>query len=275
MFKETFDGNLIYGPSILIVAGVHGNEITPLRTLMLFLKNKVASTLTPYYKKLTVLNGVNTSALSTGTREMKSGSKDDLNRLFEIDQPDPVKVIKDLVDTHDLIIDIHSSPNIPDFVLIDIDENADSYVEWCNKSMILYAARYSSANTIKRYAINKGKQALTIELNGMDKPDDGSAFNGISMLTKLIQNYSKVEFEKNPCTIKPMVELRSYIGGLFTFTKDLGSYVNEGEDIGVIQGLNGDVLTHIKTNTTGVIIEGPDTSYYVKGGSKVALIQPR
>jgi predicted deacylase len=261
-------------PSILIIAGTHGNETTPLLCLNYFLQDFSPEFLSDCYSGMTIVNGLNIQALHSGTREIKPDNISDLNRAFKSNEYEPVKIIKDLVAKHDIIIDIHSSPSIPEFVLIDIDENANSYVEWCKKAKVLYAARYSSADTIKKYSINKGKIGVTIELNGMDSPDFLSATKGQTILHNLIVAFEEIKFEKSEPSVLPMVEVRTHKEGLFVFKKELGECIKEGECFASLTGLDGEEIGKFKAPVKGYIIEGPDTSYYVKAGSKVALIQP-
>lgn len=80
MNKKVIIGDNVDGKNILVIGGVHGDELTPLYSVYLyqqFLENKNVK---KDFNKLTIINGINESGIENCTREMENNSTQDLNR---------------------------------------------------------------------------------------------------------------------------------------------------------------------------------------------------
>ena len=221
------------------------------------------------------MNGVNVTGLREKSREvvpLKGGTEQkDLNRFLVADPDeanyDPHKTIQEQVDRHDIIIDIHSSPALHNHcMLIDFSPNAFPYIQWCIDSKIHYAVRYSDENTIKKYAISKGKIGVTFELNGVDFIDQHSANIGATHLFELLVNFSQETFEKQYVgVLKPFVELTSEAEGILVFPHVLD--------------FSGRILCDVTRTQpnfqgNGALLYYKDTGSFIKKGEVAFAMQP-
>ena len=98
-------------------------------------------------KKITIINAINKNGIVKNTRDIPNSSTSDLNRMFNYEVSVNIKEeLEKQIKEHDIIIDIHSSPKCDNFVLLNQDENTNSYVKYCIKNDINYLIRYSTAN---------------------------------------------------------------------------------------------------------------------------------
>jgi hypothetical protein len=189
---------------ILILTGVHGDEKTPL--YLGWKLSSVVDTLKHNYNKLTIINAINNDGIIQNTRELPNTNTNDLNRKFNNDSTDVFEEIKSQIESHDVIIDIHSSPACSEFILINQDEYANSYVEYALVNDIKYLLRYSANDTIKRYCQEIGKIAFTVEINGLDFVDIHSALRGLSLIDKLIGNIDSLIINETTPKYRPLID---------------------------------------------------------------------
>jgi len=182
---------------VLIISGTHGDELTPLRTVWLLndylMKEKENRFVNIGH--ITTVIGMNHTGLKNNERKMIPDThKGDMNRMFdEAYDYDAHEELKKLIDDHNIIIDVHSSPRVNEFVLVDIDGYTEFILKWLKKSSVNYGCRYPvSDGTIKKYSLKNNKVGLTIELNGLDKVDYSSASKGEMMIFNLLDN---IKFE--------------------------------------------------------------------------------
>lgn len=199
--------------NVLVLTGVHGNEVTPVYVGYNLVnmwkgswgyKNDLSK-----FKKLTILNALNTDGIRKNSRDIPCDSTNDLNRMFKVEKDEDITIddLQKIFDDNDVIIDVHSSPKCTEFVLINQDENANSYVEFCQKHEINYAIRYSDANTIKKYGLDKNKISFTIEINQMNYIDFDSAGKGTTLVNKIINNFESFEIKKEEPKYPEYMEL--------------------------------------------------------------------
>ena len=67
--------------NILILTGIHGNELTPIHCGLL-LKEFNWKKLKESFKEITILNAINLDGIKEGVREIPDTSTKDLNRMF-------------------------------------------------------------------------------------------------------------------------------------------------------------------------------------------------
>lgn len=268
-------GNNKKGKRILIIAGVHGEELTPVYCLSVFSKQYI-DIVKQDFKSMTIINGVNMDGLKQGTRDIPNNSTSDLNRMFISEsRTDSFNLLKEHIEENDIVIDVHSSPSCTDFALIDIDEYMSSMKEWCNKSSVTAAFRYSGADTIKRYCLDMGKPALTIELNKLNVIDYASAKNGAEILTRLIlrsANYAKIE-KKEPGYVKELVEIKTHVSGIVDYHVKNGEHFKEGDTLYSILDLDLNIIYDYNVSFDGFVVCEP-TKQFAKRGDTLYLTQP-
>lgn len=211
---------------LLILGGVHGNEITPIDTCML-LVDKIKDLSKSYYSRIVILNCINPTGIINNTRDISNQSTNDLNRsLSVIDSEDIASKLASWIREMDVIIDIHSSPNCTEFLLINQDENANSYVEFANNIEVPYLLRYIANNTIKKYGLDLGKISFTLELNAIDKIDLVSSLTGSEIVLDIIKNISLFEVKKEYPKYKPYLEWYYHKDGIFYPDNIIGETTN-------------------------------------------------
>ena len=260
--------------NILILTGVHGNEITPVYCGYLLI-NEYGFTHNKF-KKITILNALNTDGIKKNTREIPSDGTNDLNRMFKVEQDEDITTedLEKLFNENDVIIDIHSSPRCTEFTLINQDEYANSYVRFCRKHEIKYLLRYSDANTIKKYGLDKIKISFTIEINGLNYIDFESAKNGVQLVYKIVDNCDKFELSKEIPKYTEYFELFTYKSGLFLPYYSVGDEIKEGNLLGKIIDLTTMEESVIPYNRgLGWIICTGETQY-VSPSQSIYFIQP-
>lgn len=276
--------NSINGKNVLLIAGVHGDEITPVYTLakmIQYIKNFDGNIDNiPFFKnikQLTILNGINMSGMIKSQRDVFNDNTLDLNRLLITDDNSNSKsILKEHVDNNDIVIDIHSSPNCTEFVLIDIDEYTNSIKKWCDLSNVQYAFRYSGANTIKRYCLENNKYGLTLEINQMKTIDFDSSENALNIIFKLLDRINIIpplSKSRPNININELVELKTFTTGLVKHYFNCGQNISIGNILYDIYDLEFNLLYSHRSDINGIVICEPNKSF-VSRGDVVYLIQP-
>lgn len=273
--------------SVLLISGVHGNEITPISCLWKFYKlclnenyqkeiNYESEESEVLIDKITFVFGAAVSALRNCSRNINSETVSDLNRMFPVNDEKPEVLLKKLIDEHDVIIDVHSSPNITEMYLIDIDKYALSLIDLCNRAKVNWVCWYSGKDTIKKYILESalnGKIGLTLKLNGMDTIDTLSAVAGSELLFKLLSNIPKKLSVRNIPFGTEFIEIKAGVEGIYSEGPKVGTQVKKGDNLGDIRNLMGNVIQNIKSPCTGMLLQGSDRSY-VTVGCVISGIQP-
>lgn len=272
---KTIEGRNNFGKNVLIIAGVHGDELTPVFAVGNMIKISAFEDMKDKFSKITFINGLNISGLRNKTREISSDSTQDINRMLSNETPiEYTEILKKHIDKSDVVIDIHSSPTCANFALVDIDEYTESIMDWCVEADVKCAFRYSGANTIKRYCLEKGKLAVTLEINRMNTVDKSSADDCIRMVRWLVEKSENIVLEKRePKISEPMREVKTYHEGIINHYKKNGEYVSKGAVVAEVFDFGMDKIGEIKPETSGWVVCQPNNDY-VKRGDTVFLIQP-
>lgn len=201
MLKKEFVINPEGNKNVLILAGIHGNELTPIYALIKLIKyGHINSIKNPYIKKITVINCVNQDAIESKSRGIR---EIDLNRMFDTQAIERQEKIRNeilyQITFNDVIIDLHSygSKNInKEIVLINNCPQAPRYVEFCKLNNLHFALQNTYQNSLKKYVIDLNKIAFTIELNGTNKINVQSAYQGIYIIQTILDNIQAFDFNK-------------------------------------------------------------------------------
>jgi len=256
---------------ILVITGVHGNELTPIQTGLL-LKKYIKN----YQHDITVLNAVNNTGIFECDRNVVHKSTSDLNRMFVSDDDvDVFAKLKHYIDDSDVIIDIHSSPNCCEFLLFNQDEYTNSYVDFAKSLDINYYIQYSESSTIKKYCIDKNKIAFTLELNKMNVIDYDSADRGFGIVSKIIDNITTFNNIKSNPIHECGIELYTHHKGIFKSKFNNGDILKPNTIIGRVLNIDTFETTNIEytKNYSSRIICRADSDI-VSSNKSIYLIQP-
>jgi len=170
---------------LLLLSGVHGNEYTPIEALyQLEVDQEYMQKLFSIYKKIIFAHAVNEHGILNGIREYNPNC--DLNRIYGDDLLK--EKLKIYIDDADYIVDVHASKNCTEFVLINNDQYAKDYVDFCQTIGVKYAVWEGSPITIKAYALTCRKQAFTIECKGINEIDHKSLLKTMKLIKKVTLN---------------------------------------------------------------------------------------
>lgn len=271
--KKTEIAGRRYRPNILVLSGIHGNELTSIYTSYL-LAEKDWSNYSDNFRYLTILGPINKSGLEANTREINNNSTNDINRMFPSGEQFDFDYLADEINSHDVVIDLHSSPFCTEFVLLNQDLATNSYVYFCLKNRITYAIRYSNQDTIKRYCINNKKTSFTLELNQTSYIDFSSATRGAEIVEKIVNNVCDFEIYNNEPEFSPLINLRTYHSGLFIRNTKPGDIIPKEDVIGnVINTETSKRNFIINPFEESKIITFSDSDY-IHPGKDVCLLQP-
>jgi len=261
------------GKNILILTGVHGDELTPIYCGLL-LRNYGFSDMKKNFKKITILNAINIEGIKKNIREIPNINTDDLNRMFSNDYDgDLSEIIAEEINKHDIIIDIHSSPRCTEMILINQNEYANSYVDFIKSIDASYLLRYSSNNTIKRYCQDLGKISFTIELNGMGKIDYESSHKGFNVVLEIIKNNININLVKEEPKYDSYFEFTTYKEGLFIPIVKLGDFIKNGDCLGHVLDLKTFDMNMIIYNKKDARLMLFDDIQYVSGSRPICYLQ--
>lgn len=204
-------------PRILVLAGVHGNELTAMKSAELFtgnLKYKEDRWFDDVpFGSITILNYINMYGLIHNTRETGNLENPlDLNRGYK-ESEDIRSIIKNEIKEADIVIDIHSSPRIINAMFL-VDNGSKfprkSISKYCDLPIVVWN---SNNSTIKSYAMSLGKLGLTLETNGMEIIDEESAWMAFHALTNLLNNADTIweEYKTESPLQYPEDKLFTYI----------------------------------------------------------------
>jgi predicted deacylase len=260
------------GKNILILSGVHGNELTPVYTTYLLSKHDFSKF---KFKKITIISSINYEGISKNSRDIPNTHTNDINRMFNSHQEiNYEKELFKFINENDVIIDLHSSPKCDNFALLNQDEWTNSYVDFCENNNISYLIRYSNSNTIKKYCLDLNKIAFTIELNMMSYIDKKSSEKGKEIVLNIIKNINQFKLEKSEPTNSTYFEFFTHHEGLFIPNKSCGIVIREGEIIGTVINLEDFSEKKIKFNKKSdykIICFG--ASDYVSSSESICYLQ--
>lgn len=274
MNVKTIEGNNKEGKNILIISGVHGDEITPIYCTRLIQDYLNATKFN--VNTITILSAVNKKGIKNNSRDIIEKYSNDLNRSFSSEeQEDYVSILKSHIDKNDVIIDVHSSPKCTEFLLINQDFNANSYVEFCIKNNIKYFLRYSSSDTIKKYCNELGKISFTLELNGMNSCDIQSAIKGERIVNNILHNINDFSIIKSEPKYSTGTEIYSLYSGLVLYNINFGSKIEYNQLFNTIMNIDTFEEYYNSFDTKGkkyypICYNGND---YIEAGSVIASIQ--
>ena len=261
------------GKNILIISGVHGNELTPIYCSYILTKIDYSQF---DFKKITIITAINKDGIIENSRDISNNSTSDLNRMLKSDVY--INICDELeqnIKDNDIIIDIHSSPKCDNFLLLNQDENANSYVDFCIKNDISYLLRYSSASTIKKYGLDLNKISFTLELNMLDYIDESSATKGKDIVLKIIEKCNDLVIHKQEPKYNTSVDLLTYKSGLFLSYKQCGDIIKYNDIIGSIINMDTLELTEIKCGLNGIFrIICFNITNYVDSRNSIYMLQP-
>lgn len=249
------------GPTILFLAGMHGDEINGIEVVRKLIKREDVKTLKRgCVVAIPVLNIV---SFLLGTRDLPDGR--DLNRCFPGSKNGSLgsRIAHDLMETIipqiDFGIDFHTGgskiSNYPQIrCVFDNKKNLEIAQQF---SPLLVLNSPFRENTLREAAAMQGKQILVFEGGESRRFDYESIKEGLNGCLRVLKHHKmiKTEIKTTPTVfLKKSSWVRAKSSGLFHTTKKSGTHVKKGELIGMICDPYGEVEHELFASADGFIV---------------------
>jgi predicted deacylase len=280
IYAHVFRG-LEEGPNVLILAGVHGDEINGVETIRRLIENA-------YFEKIAkgsvvVVPLLNVFGFINFSRDVPDGK--DVNRSFPGNNRGSLaarvarKLTKSILPYIDFGIDLHTGGdaryNYPQVRITKKDPASVELATIFNAPFTIEKPRIMKS--LRKVAADMGIPILVFE-GGESKRLDGFS---IDIATRGIHNvlshYGMIEESgKEPQLIETVsivktAWVRASEAGLFIWSKSSGVFVQKGEELGVIKDVQGNRSVMVRARMEGYII-GHNNAPVVNSGDALFYI---
>jgi predicted deacylase len=268
-------------PSILITAGVHGNETGA----MLLLNQLMADfeTAEPALKiNATFINYANPTGIENVQRKIYGQDMSDLNRGWA--DGDCRRTLGEYVRSHDVLLDLHCSPQTSEFLLFNNGQNVN--YQWLEEQKIPFVIRDGSFDTLKMFADREGQLGMTWEMKGMDFPDAQAIQKSREIIMQRIlgdwSQFSKKAYDDSSVAKNLMPEqLMQGVFPRFSGLVDwiglegiMGRKVKAGDELGRLISLqDGNIMEKLLSPCDGTVVCMGNA--FVKAYNPACYIQPK
>jgi len=251
------------GPTTLVTAGIHGDEINGIEIIRRLMKEKFLKRL---QGTLITIPIINLPAFSNRSRYMPD--RRDLNRLFPGAATGSLgarlahALTTEILPHADLVIDLHTGAvnraNLPQLRVTKGDQTALDLAKIFSPPAILISAQREGSF---RYACNQKNIPVLLYESGealrLDTPSIRFAINGIKSILQSNGNLPPLKKTKkltDPVTCLRSVWERAPIGGLYTPLVPLGKAVEKGTPLGFVANPYGTEEATILASQDGILI---------------------
>jgi predicted deacylase len=249
------------GPTILFLAGMHGDEINGIEVVRkLIMRDDVKNLKRGCVVAIPVINIISFLA---GTRDLPDGR--DLNRCFPGSKSGSLgsRIAHDLMETIipqiDFGIDFHTGgskiSNYPQIRCV-FDEKKNLELGKIFSPLLVLNSPFRP-NTLRQAAATLGKQILVFEGGESRRFDYDSVKEGLNGCLRVLHHFKMIKTDvKNTPTVflKKSSWVRAKSSGLFHTTKKSGSRVKKGEVLGMICDPYGEVEHELFAPADGFIV---------------------
>lgn len=249
------------GPTILLSAGMHGDEINGIEIVRRLIARKDVRKL--LCGSIVAIPVINIISFLYGSRELPDGR--DLNRCFPGSKTGSLgsriahDVMKEIVSQIDFGVDFHTGSaqisNVPQLRCVFSQEQN---LEIANQFMPPFILNSPfRENTLRKEAAKKGKTILVFEGGESSRFDYASIEEGINGCLRLMHACKMIDTTISPnktIRLDGATWVRAKASGLFHTIKSNGSPVEKGEQIGTISDPYGEMEEKIISPQSGYII---------------------
>ncbi len=264
------------GPTLLISAGIHGNEVNGIEIVRKALASKM---LKPIKGTIICVPILNIFGFLNQSREFPDGK--DLNRFFpgspagSLASQFAYSFSSEIIPHAQYCIDFHTGGsnrfNVPQIRISKNDDSLLKLAEVFNPEFIVYAS--SRDKSFRESATKSGLKVLLFEGGkslDFNNQVTEAGLNGIMRIMKHLgmwdPSVGKVpKIRKKSTVIHNSTWLRAKHSGLFRSFIDGGKYVKKGDLLGSISDPFGEFEYYIKSNLNGHIIGLNQTPVITKG----------
>ena len=264
----------VEGPTVLLMAGLHGDEINGVEIIRRIIRKKFNQ---PLIGTIICLPVFNIFGFLNMKRELPDGR--DLNRSFPGSKTGSLAsqfayhFMKEIAPHVDLVIDFHTGAaqrsNIPQIRCVLDDERSVELAHIFNPPFILNSSYISK--TIRESIVEAGKNMLLFEggkANSIDEQVVEEGINGVKrILSHLGMRSFKIDISKDrsPQVLSESKWMRSPNSGMFQAMVGNGSSVLKGDTIAVVTDPYGKYEKKVKASMSGFIICVNESPVVYKG----------
>ena len=229
----------IDGPTVLLMAGLHGDEINGIEIIRKLIRKKFNK---PQIGTIICLPVFNIFGFLNIKRELPDGR--DLNRSFPGSESGSLAAqfafhfMKEITPHVDYVIDFHTGSaqrnNFSQIRCVFKDEKSVELAKIFNPPFILNSSYISK--TIRESISKKGKLMLLFEGGKTNSIEENIVEEGLNGVKRFLQHLGMRTFKMFQATVKN------------------GSKVNKGDVIGIVTDPYGNFERNVKSNTNGYII---------------------
>jgi predicted deacylase len=250
------------GPVLLLMAGMHGDEINGMEIIRRVIRKKWNK---PLAGTIICLPVFNIFGYLSVTRELPDGR--DLNRCFpgskngSLASQFAYQFMKEIAPFVDLMIDFHTGAaqrsNIPQIRCLISDPVSMELANVFNPPFIVHS---NYINKSVREAMNKiQKNILLFEGGKANSIDENIVEEGLAGIQRILNHLHMKSFktdpiDRNPIVIESSKWLRSPQSGVFQAQISNGQLVQEGTVLGIVSDPYGGVERKIKAHLEGFVI---------------------
>jgi predicted deacylase len=251
------------GPTVLLMAGLHGDEINGIEIIRRVLRKGFNK---PQCGTIICLPVFNIFGFLNVKRELPDGR--DLNRSFPGSESGSLAsqfafhFMKEIAPHVDYVIDFHTGAsqrnNFPQIRCLLNDEKSLELAKIFNPPFILHSSHI--AKTIRESIVKKGKMMLLFEggkTNSIEEMIVEEGLNGVKrVLSHLGMRTFKIDISKDrkPYFLGESKWMRSPNSGMFQAAVENGAEVKKGDIIGMVTDPYGKFEKKVKAATDGFII---------------------
>lgn len=262
------------GPVLLLMAGLHGDEINGIEIVRRIIRNKYNK---PSAGTIICLPVFNIFGFLNISRALPDGR--DLNRSFpgskngSLASQFAYQFLNEIAPKVDYVIDFHTGArqrnNAPQIRCVLKDERSLELANVFNPPFIVHSNLIPKS--LREAMIKRGKQILLFEGGKADSIEEGIVFEGVSGVKRILvhlgmRNFrEEVKIKRKSIVLKSDKWIRAANSGLFLSYVVNGQKVRKNEMIGVITDPYGNTERKVKATDDGYIFCLNETPVVNKG----------
>jgi hypothetical protein len=272
------------GPTVLVMAGLHGDELNGIEIVRRFLRKKLNK---PTKGTIICLPIFNIFGFLNLKRELPDGR--DLNRSFPGSNNGSLAAqfayhfMKEIAPHCDYIIDFHTGAaqrnNFPQIRCVFSDQESVELAKVFNPPFILHSSLISK--TLRESMVKRQKKLLLFEGGKSNNIEENVVEEGLNGLKRLInhlgmRNY-KIDISKDrqPIFIGENKWMRAPSSGMFQCFVHNGTKVQKGEVLALVTDPYGKYEKQIKASQTGFVICINEAPVVYKGDAIIHLAKEK
>lgn len=270
----------IDGPTVLLMAGLHGDEINGVEIIRRFLRKKLHK---PLIGTIICMPVFNIFGFLNVQRELPDGR--DLNRSFpgspkgSLASQFAFHFMKEIAPHCDYIIDFHTGAsqrnNFPQIRCVFKDEESVELAKVFNPPFILHSNLIPK--TLRESMVKRKKKILLFEggkSNSIEEQVVEEGLNGVKRIIAYLgmRNYKyDITKDREPIFLEESKWMRAPSSGMFQALMKNGSAVMKGDVIGIVTDPYGNYEKKIKASQDGYIICSNESPVVYKGDAIINI----